>query len=71
MFSTGNLIAGFLFSMIGLIGFRVGRARGSVQQMLIGAALLVYPYVVENLWALWLIGVGLTALLFLFKDDGY
>jgi len=37
--------------------------------MLIGAALLIYPYFVESTVFTYIIGIVLTAALFLWKDE--
>ncbi len=62
------LFAGILFSGIGFIAFRYGRKQNSVQAMVIGVVLMVYPYFIANAIIMWLIGVALIAGLFLFRD---
>ena len=69
--SISGILAGVLFGMIGFVAFNYGRKNESFRAMGIGAALMIYPYLVpESAPAIVLygIGVGLTAALFLFRD---
>lgn len=68
-FDLNNLVAGFLFGLIGFGGWRYGRTTGKPKKMLLGAALILYPYFLENTYALWGIGIALTAALCFWKDD--
>ncbi|MCC6758868.1 MAG: amino acid transport protein [Candidatus Omnitrophica bacterium] len=62
------MIAGFLFGLIGLAAFIYGRKEGSWKPVLIGILLMGYPYfVADSVW-LFGIGIGLTALLFFWRD---
>jgi len=54
---TGWLLWSSLFSLIGLAGLTYGRRQRRAAPMLIGVALLVYPYFVSSTLAL--VGVGL------------
>ena len=64
-FNLSNLVAGCLFGLIGYAGWRYGRAVSSPRKLLISAALMMYPYLVANDYALWGIGGALTlALIF-------
>jgi acyl-coenzyme A synthetase/AMP-(fatty) acid ligase len=67
-FSMGNLIAGTIFSSIGFIGFIYGKRMSLLKPLLIGIALMAYPYFVENTIAMCAIGAVGTAALFLFRD---
>ena len=62
------LIGGFLFSGVGVVALGWGKRQGSVHAMLCGAALMVYPYFVSNVWAVYGLGVGLTGWLLLGGD---
>lgn len=57
-----------LFSGIGLIALRYGRCHGGMKAMGIGVALMVFPYVMPNTGALYLVGAVLVAALFVFRD---
>ena len=67
-FSTPNLLAGLLFGSIGFVGFIYGKRMRRLRAMMIGLALMAYPYFVENTLALFGIGVAGTAALFLLGD---
>ena len=62
-----SLLGGLIFSSIGLIAFGRGRKNGNTAAMIIGAALIVYPYVVPNTFLIYAIGIGLTAALYIFR----
>ena len=57
-----------VFSIIGFAAFRSGKREADWKGMVIGVVLMVYPYFVENAWALWLVGIGLTAAWFCTKE---
>ncbi len=60
--NPSSLLAGILFSGVGFVAWRVGRRRESARHMLLGAALLGYPFVVPEgpAWT-WGTGLALTA----------
>ena len=64
---AANLIGGFLFSAVGFVALVYGKKQGSPKPMVLGALLLVFPYFVPNTLALYGIGLGLTAALFIFR----
>ncbi len=64
----GRIIAGFIWSGIGLAAFVYGKGESSLRIMLIGGALMVFPYVVTNMLAIYAIGGLLTAALFIPHD---
>jgi hypothetical protein len=55
------LLCAALASLIGLAAFVYGRRQRRAAPLVIGVALMVYPYFVSNLWALVGIGVFLIA----------
>lgn len=63
-----NLIGGFLFGAIGFVALVYGKKQGSARPMVIGALLIGYPYFVSNTIALYVVGIILTASLFIFRD---
>lgn len=67
-FSMGNIIVGTIFSSVGFIGFVYGKRMSLLKPVLIGIALMAYPYFIENTIAMCAIGVVGTAALFLFRD---
>jgi hypothetical protein len=67
-FSAPNLIAGLLFGSIGFVGFAYGKKMSRWKPMLLGLALMAYPYFVDNTFALFAVGLVGTAGLFLPGD---
>ena len=67
-FEPGALIAGIAFATFGLYAFGRGKKRQNVPLMLIGVALLAFPYFVrETLWTI-VIG-GLLCVGFYFRRN--
>ena len=62
--SLGSLLVVAFFSLVGFAAFRYGKKNGEARPMLVGAALMVYGYFVSNVWLSLLVGVALTALIF-------
>ena len=61
--SLSALIVGVFFGLIGFSLFMYGKKSQEMQPMLIGVALMVYPYFVSSvLWSV-LVGIGLIALM--------
>ena len=61
-FDIGNIIAGLIFGVFGFYIFRRGRQVSNMKSVLIGLALMIYPYFVDNAFIVW--GTGF-ALLFI------
>jgi cytochrome c-type biogenesis protein CcmH/NrfF len=61
-FSLSALAAGFIFGVFGLYFIKQGKRNADIPPILVGVALLVYPYFVENVFLLWGIGVALLVL---------
>jgi len=64
-----TLLAGFIFSTLGIGAFAYGKKLDLWQPRAIGVVLMIYPYVVGNLWLLWGIGTGLLVLLYYFHSE--
>ena len=58
--STSSILAGFIFGVFGFSFVKVGRHHANMAKVIVGILLMVYPYVVSNDYALWIIGVVLT-----------
>jgi len=63
-----TLIAGILFGGVGFVAFAFGKKESSFKHMIIGAFLMVYPYFISNVTALFAIGIILTIALFVRTD---
>ena len=68
VFSATNLLGGLLFGSIGFVAFIYGKRMHVWKPMLIGLALMAYPYFVANDVAVFVIGAVATAALFLFRE---
>ncbi|MBC7693565.1 MAG: hypothetical protein H7222_17500 [Methylotenera sp.] len=55
-FSFSSLMAGFVFGVIGWSAFRHGRRRSNMPLLIIGLAMMIYPYFTDGPWLDW--GVG-------------
>lgn len=59
----GSLVASFIVSGIGFVLFEYGRRMKRPPQVGIGLVLMIYPYFVQNIWAMVGIALGLIVLL--------
>lgn len=59
MFDTWSLLFGLIFGSIGLAYFIYGKKQANVMMRYCGIALMVYPYFIENKYAVLLIGIAL------------
>ena len=66
--SIGNIFVSLIFGGIGFVAFAYGKKIENYKMLGIGIALMAYPYFVPNTVAACVIGVLLTALLFIFRD---
>jgi hypothetical protein len=60
--TTSSLLLGLLFGSIGLGLFIYGRKQRAVVPLLCGLVLMVVPYVISNVWLLFLAGAALVAI---------
>ncbi len=63
-----GLFALVLFGAVGLAAFVYGKKTMNWKPMAIGAALMAYPYFIENAVLLYSIGIALCVSLFVFRD---
>ena len=66
--SMAGIAASIIFGSIGLGAFIYGKKQSNFKVLGIGIALMTYPYFVQNTIATYVLGVGLTAALFIFRD---
>jgi protein-S-isoprenylcysteine O-methyltransferase Ste14 len=66
--SAANLLASFLFGIIGYAAFRYGRKTHSRNPVYIGLLLMLYPFVVTQTWALYVVGIALCIALYVFRQ---
>ena len=67
--SVASLLGGLIFSLIGMVAFRYGKIHSYWQPMLLGAGLMVYPYMFTETWQVYGIGTALTIGLFVFRGQ--
>ena len=65
--TPGSLFAAILFGAIGMGAFVYGKRTGLAMPMILGVALMGYPYFVSDFWMTFGIGVGLCVLLYRFR----
>jgi hypothetical protein len=64
MGSTGTILLVVFAGVLGTAYFVYGKKEGKISFLLSGAALCIYPYFVESLWASALVGAALAAVPF-------
>ena len=67
-FSMANLVWGLLFGSVGFIAFSYGKGNAKMYPMILGIALMAFPYFVRGTLMLVLIGLGLCGALFILRD---
>ncbi len=67
-FSAANLLAGFIFSIIGWFVFREGKRRTNIHIVIIGLLLMLYSiFTPTALWT-WITGLALCVIAYRFWD---
>ena len=67
-FSAAKIFACTIFGAIGFAVFLYGKKNKSVRPMIIGAALMVYPYFISGTFFLYLVGIALTTALYFWRE---
>ena len=65
--SPSTLFAGLIFGGIGMVAWAIGRKRQQTPTMIIGVALILYPWVVADPVWVWIIGIALSIAAFVIK----
>jgi len=63
-----TIIAGVIFGSIGLVAFLYGKKNALWKPMVIGMLLIAYPYFISNMIVVYLVGIGLVVILYLWRD---
>ncbi|HEX2748774.1 MAG TPA: hypothetical protein VHM91_12290 [Verrucomicrobiales bacterium] len=63
-----DLLAMLIFSVIGIIFFRIAKREAQPIRLIISMCLMLYPYFVPGGIWVWLAGAALTGALWFFKD---
>ena len=66
--TPGSLFAGILFGAVGAGAFFYGKRQAELRIMLTGIALIALPYLIANMWGLYLAGAALCASLIWFRN---
>ena len=66
--SPAVLFAAGLFGLFGMAAATYGWKQKQWKPMVIGVILMTYPYMIDEIWLLYLIGIALCAALFIFRD---
>ncbi len=64
----GNIIANLIFGVIGTVALMYGWKNKSPKPLVIGIAMSIFPFFVSNTILVFMIGFGLTALLYFWRD---
>ena len=59
--SPAYILGAILFGLVGFAAWRFGRRRDRRVTKWLGVALMFYPYLVSQTWALYAVGVALCA----------
>jgi hypothetical protein len=70
-FTPGWIIASLIVSAIGFVLLHYGRKMARIPQLVVGLAMLIYPYFVPGALANALVAVGLLAVLWLAVRFGW
>ena len=67
-FGAAQLLGGLIFGSVGFVAFIYGKRMNVWKPMIIGIALMVYPYFVSTDALLYSLGALLTGALFIWRD---
>jgi hypothetical protein len=67
-FSGAKIFACTIFGAIGFAVFVYGKKNKFLRPMIIGAALMAYPYFISGTFFLYLVGIALTAALYFWRE---
>ena len=69
MLNISGILATSIFGLIGFVAFLRGRKMSDPKLLIIGILLMGYSFFVSNAIWTWVIGIALTAALFIFRDQ--
>ena len=67
-FNGAKIFAYIIFGVIGTAVFLYGKKNKFLRPMIIGVALMVYPYFFSGTLAIYLVGIALTAALYFWRE---
>ncbi len=62
------LVGALLFGLIGFVAYRYGKKMSMTYTKWIGIGLMLYPYAVSKTWLLYVVGIGLCAGLYFYRE---
>ncbi|HTS51898.1 MAG TPA: hypothetical protein VMH26_01380 [Burkholderiales bacterium] len=65
--SPAALFGSLIFGIVGIAAFRYGKKSALVIPMILGIALMVYPYFVPETWLIYAIGSAMTCAVWFFR----
>lgn len=68
-FSASNLMAGFIFSIIGWWVFREGKRNTNINSVIIGLLLMLYSIFTPSVFWTWVTGIALCGMAYRFRND--
>ncbi len=63
-----KIISYLIFGGIGFVAFIYGKKNSLYRAMILGIALNIYPYFISSTLWIYIVGIALTALLFIWRD---
>jgi hypothetical protein len=66
--SPAYLFGLLFFGIAGFAAYRYGKKAGLSKPKWIGLALMLYPYAISATWLLYVVGIALCVMLFLFRE---
>lgn len=67
-FSAAKIFVCIIFGAIGFVVFLYGKKNKFLRPMLIGIALMAYPYFISGTFFLYLVGIALTVALYFWRE---
>ncbi|HEY8100888.1 MAG TPA: hypothetical protein VIF82_09035 [Burkholderiaceae bacterium] len=67
--SPAYILGSIIFGIIGFAAYRYGKKTSHANVKWIGIALMLYPYAISNTWLLYIVGIGLSAALYIFRNE--
>mgnify|MGYP003392925655 CR=1 FL=1 len=67
-FSAAKIFAWIIFGAIGSAVFLYGKKNKFLRPMVIGVALMAYPYFISGTFLIYLVGIALTAALYFWRE---
>lgn len=64
-----TILGWLIFGSIGMIAVGYAKMKESWPPGILGVALMAYPYLVSSGWLFWVLGIGLTISLFVWRDQ--